>query len=245
MCGSLAVDNAGDDGDVDLFLITAPRRLWLVQATTMVLRRLARRRGVPPLCPNYLLIDSDLRVGAPNLYLAHEVTQTRPLLGVAVHRAFREANRWTEDFLPQRTLDAVPMPPVTPREPSTHWLRRSLEKLLGGRMGDLLDRLVHRLLLCYYRLRLRRHGWRRADLARAYRPDRQTVMTGGYMGAVAERFLARCSEVLDDPERAGELFRRGHRSASDASEPAATADGADGGDPLYAGIFDQHYGGAR
>jgi len=239
VCGSLAVDNAGRDGDVDLFLITAPRRLWLVQATTMILRRLARRPGAPPLCPNYLLTGDDLEVSPCNLYLAHETIQARPLWGHAYFRRFRAANAWTEAFLPQARVAAVLEPPPdapTPAaEPVPTRLVRALAWLLGGWLGDVLDAALHRLLLRYYRLRLRRYGLGRDEIARAYRRERQIVITGGYLDAIEARYRARAAAVVDDAALVTQSFH-----GSETPETVAPRIRS-----RYGDIFDRRYGGAR
>ncbi len=59
VCGSLAMDNVDEDGDIDVFCITAPGRLWWGQAAAMLLRRwpgFARQR----VCPNYFLSQESL-----------------------------------------------------------------------------------------------------------------------------------------------------------------------------------------
>ena len=106
VCGSLAADNAGEDGDVDLFCLTAPDRLWMVHAGVMSLRRIEaflsrlRRRARPSFCPNYLLTLSSLELDERNLYVAQEVSQAVPLWGEEGYLAFLDANAWARRFLP-------------------------------------------------------------------------------------------------------------------------------------------------
>lgn len=201
VCGSVAVDNAGEDGDVDLFIVTAPGRLWLVQAATMVLRRLAPT-GDMTICPNYLLAEDDLAVEPRNLFTAHEVTQTVPLFGGDVFARFRAENAWTADFLPQAIVDCD-----APPRPAPGPFSRFFERLLGGRLGDLLDAAVHRVQLGYYRLRLRRRGFAGKAIASAYRRGRQTLIGGGFVGAVESRFMERAEAALGAAEPARDAFR--------------------------------------
>ena len=275
VCGSQAMENGDEDGDVDFFLITAPRRLWLVQSLTMTLRRAGRWLGIE-ICPNYLMSADTLEIEARNLYTARETAQVMPLWGEETYQSFLEANRWVEDFLPQARLDDRSQTdrsqtdrsqtdrsqtdrsqtdrsqtdrPLAGRrrflEPrSRHRLTSVCEWVLGGWLGDGLDRIVHRALLLYYRLRLRRHGWGQEKIERAYRRDRQVVVTGGYAGAVARRFIDRCAEELGDELSRDEIRRRffgdpeGHRrteSQDDRQEP----------DPLYTRLMATRYGGGR
>ncbi|RMH15926.1 MAG: hypothetical protein D6696_19425 [Acidobacteria bacterium] len=235
VCGSQAVDNATRDADVDLFLVTAPGRLWLAQSATMVLRRLARLAiGIEP-CPNYLLSEDRLEVAPHTLYTAREVAQVVPLWGAATAQRFFAANRWIGRFLPQRRPGGRP---EQLRDTPPGRLKTALETLLGGAAGARLDRLVYGLLVRYYARRLRRP---RAEIELAYRRERQVVVTGGYLGAVAERFAIRAGEVLGDGGRAAaEAIFAGGWEAGDGGDGAPA-----GADPLYAELFARRYGGGR
>ncbi len=237
VCGSQAMDNGDDDGDVDLFLITEPGRLWLVQSLTMVLRRIGRGLGID-ICPNYLLASNSLELAARNLYTAREACQAMPMWGEATYDSFLEANGWIGDFLPQRALgDRRRFLEEGPRRRST----AVLEWLLGGRLGDLADHAVHHILLLYYRARLRGHGWQRQDIERAYRRDRQVVVTGGYAAAVAQRFVEHGARKLGDVLSADELRAAFFGETTEqAGEPTGDRETPD---PLYAGLMATRYGG--
>jgi rhamnosyl/mannosyltransferase len=204
VCGSQAMDNAPPAGDVDIFCITAPRRLWLAQVAAMLLRRPAALGGVE-ICPNYFLAEDALALSTRDLYTAHEALQAVPLWGRAAHAAFRAANAWTAEFLPGFDVSArlgrladLPAPRLTQR----------LERALGGRAGEALDRLVYRVLLGYYSLRLWRCRFERGALRAAYRRDRQVVVGGGYAGAVAAAFRRRVRERLPDGAIPEDLLAR-------------------------------------
>lgn len=228
VCGSQAAGNARPDADVDFFLVTERGRLWTVQVCSMLLRRIASLVSVR-VCPNYLLTLDSLEVGPESLYLAREVAQAVPLWGDATHLRFLGANRWIGHFLPnlshaddrRNRLTEVTRPRLT----------RSLEWLLGGRLGNVLDRTLHRVLLLYYPLRLYYQGWRPEQFRRAYRHDRQQVIRGGY-GPVIElayrdRVVAHFGESVADDE-----LKRLFPLHDSALEP----------DRLYARLFSERYG---
>lgn len=192
VCGSQAMENGGPDGDVDFFCITAPGRLWLAQAAAMALRRLVPRAGVE-LCPNYFLTEGAPPLEDRSLYQAHEVLQVVPLFGGEACRSFQDANPWARELLPgwdlatrHARLQDLSRPVAT----------RLVERLCAGRLGDGLDRAVHRVLLLYYGLRLRLRGVSAAQLRAAYARNRQVVVGGGYAGAVAAAFRRRVEERL-------------------------------------------------
>ena len=199
VCGSQAVGNADEAGDIDFFCVTEPRRLWLAQVAIMLLRRAASLGG-PHCCPNYFLTTSCLGLPERSLYAAHEVLQTVPLWGLEVHARFRRENAWVGDFLP---CAAAAEDRVLARDLPRPRATALLERALGGRLGDALDAAVHRALLAYYAVRLR--GRSRGEIRRDYSRGRQVVLGGGYAQAVAERFALRVRERLGDEVAASEL----------------------------------------
>lgn len=97
--GALAVDNAAPNTDVDYFIVTAPRRLWLSRAAVIAVVRWAGRQGVW-LCPNYFVTERNLVFEEQSLYAAHEVTQMVPLAGMDTYRHLRRLNTWAMRYLP-------------------------------------------------------------------------------------------------------------------------------------------------
>jgi hypothetical protein len=228
VCGSQAAGNARPDADVDFFLITAPGRLWTVQVYSMFLRRIASWLSVR-VCPNYFLTLDSLEVEPRNLYHAREIAQAVPLWGDLAYIRFLDANRWIEQFLPNvsfandrrdRLVDAP-----RPR------LARGFEWLLGGRLGHVLERTLHKALLAYYPLRLYHLGWRRKHFRRSYRDDRQEVMRGGYGPVVEREFRDRVAERFGQAVAASELARL-FPPRSVKLEP----------DRVYANLYSERYG---
>ncbi len=237
VCGSQAMENAGEDGDVDFFLITAPGRLWVVHFFAMILRRVIGAAGVR-VCPNYLLTSDTLEVTERSLYSAREIAQTVPLWGEDAYDAFLAANGWVGDYLPyldpeerRQRLRRLPRSPI----------QRFQEALLAGIFGGAADRVLHRLLTSYYSLRWRRHGWSAAELKQAYRRDRQAVIGGGFVRSIADSLRRLARERLEDdqlasPRLAGEIEADLDRLlAVPEAEPAVAAE-------PFRGVFARHYG---
>jgi hypothetical protein len=97
--GGLACDSVEDHDDIDLFIVTAPGRLWLTRLAVVSVVRLVGLRG-PELCPNYLVADDSLAMDVRTLYVARELAQTVPLVGVDCWRELLEVNSWYRDLLP-------------------------------------------------------------------------------------------------------------------------------------------------
>jgi len=135
LTGALAMQNARD-GDIDLMIVTAPRRLWLTRALIIALVRVARLRG-DKLCPNFLVTENALELRERNLYAAHEIAQMLPLFGARVYARVRELNTWAEQFLPNanhaNTRDEIRLSRIAAA------LKRVAEQMLAGLLGDALE----------------------------------------------------------------------------------------------------------
>ena len=136
--GALAMDNPRRvDDDLDYVIVAQPGRTWLVRLLTIVLVRLARLRRVD-LCPNYILDSAHLELAERTLFTAHELAQMAPCYGLDMHRRFLDANLWARAFLPNAfdRNGAVELASLA----GARWVKRLGETLLGGRLGDALER---------------------------------------------------------------------------------------------------------
>ncbi len=195
--GSLAVNNTNDEGDVDLFCITAPNRMWIARLFMIPMARATRlfkknRRFV--LCPNYILTEHTLDVPTRNLFAAHEVAQAVPVWGATVYHAFLEANPWILSFLPASTPNPV-AGGGDPAYPHPR-LTRFVEWVLRGRLGSVLDAGLYRTLTFLYKARAKQRGWIWTPIATAYQKERYTIPEGGYIHIVRQLFADRVETHL-------------------------------------------------
>lgn len=109
--GSLAMNSAQDDSDIDLIILTKKGRLWMGRFLSVLLldllkiprRRYGEGQVKDKLCLN-MWLDSDAYAWpkkAKNAYTAHEIAQIQPL--VNKNRSFEKflfANRWVAGFWP-------------------------------------------------------------------------------------------------------------------------------------------------
>lgn len=107
--GSLSMESAVAEDDIDLLVVTARDRLWSTRALVLAalwacgVKRADDGHPEHPdrVCANIFLQEDDLAIRDRNIFIAHEICQMLPLLGPAVYRRFVQANRWVAEYLPQ------------------------------------------------------------------------------------------------------------------------------------------------
>lgn len=114
--GSLAISSSKNIDDIDLFIITAPNRLWLSRLMTTAccqILGLRRKRGElkgvgGKLCLNLFVDESQLKQERHNLYMAREVLQMKALWQRGgVYQKYLEENSWAFRFLPNWSTSQI------------------------------------------------------------------------------------------------------------------------------------------
>ena len=136
--GTLAVRNVEADDDIDLFIVTAPGRLWLCRAFVILVVRVAALRG-EELCPNYFLSERELKLEERNFFNARELAQMIPLYGDDTYQQIWSLNGWVKEYLPQAE-GAPENRPLLQLGPVERRVKHTMERWLGGRLGAWLDR---------------------------------------------------------------------------------------------------------
>ena len=137
--GSLAVNNAEEDADIDYLIVTENDRLWLARAFIILLVRLAARRGIP-LCPNYIISHRALPLTEHTLYTAHELMQMIPIAGLEIYQQLLQQNQWTTQFLPNALHPPISPFQITPQTAVPQPIsRRFIETSLHNPLGDKLE----------------------------------------------------------------------------------------------------------
>lgn len=137
--GALAMDNpAHADDDFDYFIVTTPGRVWLARLFIVGVVRASRLWGWR-ICPNFVVAADALAQRRRDVYIAHEIAQAIPLADSdGVYAAFRAANAWTENHLPN-AVDAFSRRNISALGRVGLAIQRLGERVLGGRLGDRVE----------------------------------------------------------------------------------------------------------
>ncbi|MBE0428833.1 MAG: hypothetical protein IBX61_03065 [Thermoleophilia bacterium] len=140
--GALAALNSPAGDDIDLLIISARRRIW----STFFFLRLWRRFGQnPDICFNVFLTEGDLVFSNRNMFYAREILGALPVYNAPAFERFRAANCWIYDVFPSYLPDIELQDCRLPASPRWRRQQRTVEKMLAGPVGDLLEMAVRKL----------------------------------------------------------------------------------------------------
>lgn len=234
LTGSVAAGQADGEADVDFLLIVEGRRMGTV---FLLCGSLARVFGRGLLCPNYYLAEDRMALDRRSDFVARELLLAKPLCGAAADLV--DHNPWATERFPNRESRSAP---TVRARPIGRAVQRAIERLLGGRFGDLVERAACRV------------AWRRLeahygagqvpqsvcgqwDARRELRFHRR-MRTAGLLDRYERRresLRQTCTDLLTDPSGPGSVAM----SPSTRTEISATeieADHRDSLTPLPEGV---------
>ncbi|NTU73033.1 hypothetical protein HGB07_02545 [Candidatus Roizmanbacteria bacterium] len=115
LSGSVAMLNAREEDDLDLFVVSSPERIWLVRLWCVaVVTLLGRRRWKgstrvkDTVCLNLFFDEQDLEVPVYKRgeYVAHEILQLKPLVNKhKTYEIFLQRNSWVYEYFPNNKIN--------------------------------------------------------------------------------------------------------------------------------------------
>lgn len=111
LTGTVATENAQENDDIDLLIISSYNRVWLARIGEKLVTETLRLRRPPreetptriknKICPNIYLDEKQLSLSNHDLFTARETAQMKVLYNRdQIYEKFLQANRWVKKFLP-------------------------------------------------------------------------------------------------------------------------------------------------
>ena len=129
--GSLSKGYMDEKSDLDFFIITAPKRLWIARTLLVTYKRFFLFNSHKYFCANYFVDEHHLEIEEKNLFTATELATALPLYGAQYYKRLMAENLWLKGFFPNyspRPIGKVP-------ESKTEGFKKMLEwcfDVLGG-----------------------------------------------------------------------------------------------------------------
>lgn len=136
--GSLSKNFADENSDIDLFIITAPNRLWIARTLMHAFKKLTYLVNKQDyFCMNYYIDEQQLEIVEKTIYTAIEVVTLIPLQGDIQFERFYSANAWTRDYLPNKIMRVSSAKSI--KKPL---LKRFIEFMFNNPLGNTIDDLL-------------------------------------------------------------------------------------------------------
>jgi len=195
--GELSKGIASRDGDIDFFIVTADRRLWIARTFLIAFKKLFFLNQKKFLCLNHFIVESSLRVETRNFYTALEVATLTPLYNGDLFLHYLRTNSWIGELLPNATSPERAQPLLKTR---SSLLQNMVEVPFRGTLGDNLeDRLMHFWQRVWDR---RYHNVPRERRSQMFQstPEISTAYAGDFLSKILGEYKSRLVRFgLDEP----------------------------------------------
>ena len=149
LSGSISKGFMEANSDVDFFIITAPKKLWIARTLLILFKRLFLLNSRKLFCVNYFLDSESMEIEEKNIFTAIECATLIPTYNSEYYTKFWNENSWVSNYLPNTTIrDTTGV--ISNKAFPFKWL---IEKLLSNRLGDFLDQYFMNITLKHWNSR--------------------------------------------------------------------------------------------
>jgi hypothetical protein len=145
LSGSISKGYMDEKSDIDYFIITAKRRLWIVRGATAVFRRIFLFNSHKYFCTNYFVDNESLEIEEKNLFTAIEAATLMPMFGKDFVCQFQSANEWRHKYLPNH------QPENGLGKENGSFLKRVVENIIPSNLLDRLDQWLMKRFTGHWR----------------------------------------------------------------------------------------------
>lgn len=135
LSGSISKGYMEKDSDVDYFIITQPKRLWVTRLLLMLFKKVFLFNSRKIFCINYFVDTETLEIEEKNIFTATELTTLIPTYGKELYDELYKKNSWIRDFypnFPKRDNSII-------SNNKNSLAQKAFEKILSNSFGDKLD----------------------------------------------------------------------------------------------------------
>ncbi|UTW63429.1 nucleotidyltransferase domain-containing protein [bacterium SCSIO 12741] len=143
LSGSISKNFMPEDGDIDYFVITEPKRLWIARTLLIMYKKIFLLNSRKFFCLNYFIDTRNLQIEEKNLFTATELLTLVPMCDSGCYPEFMEANQWARELYPNFPLRQVEHN-VGSQKP---WWSAGMKWVLSGFLGEWMDGFFMRLTM--------------------------------------------------------------------------------------------------
>lgn len=142
LSGSISKNNFTDGNDIDFFIISEQKRIWLLNLMVTLFRKTLTRHRRYFFCINYF-IEKGNSIHPMNLFTANELVSLVPTAGIRTCHDFIRQNNWTSQYFPNMNNHEE----YKVAEEPVFYLKRFIEFICGNKLFDFLNYVIMRLMV--------------------------------------------------------------------------------------------------
>ncbi len=160
--GSLSKGYYDDEGDIDFFIITAPKRLWIARTFLILYKKIFLLNSKKYFCVNYFISTNALEIDEKNRFTATELVTLLPMYGNGSFHDFYEKNKWVTNFLPNKTITEGLANLIPVKNPVFTLVT---EYILNSKLGDFLDAFFLKITYKKWKLKFKDYDSKQFNIA--------------------------------------------------------------------------------
>lgn len=147
LSGSISKNYMDSRTDIDYFIITSPKKLWLARTILIMYKKIFLHNSHKYFCLNYFIDFEHLEIEQKNIFTATEIFTLIPVTGKTYFDQFIEANSWVKSYFKR-----YPFRDISSLEPEhDSSLKKTLEWTLNLFFGNLLDIVAMKLTIKFWK----------------------------------------------------------------------------------------------
>ena len=145
LSGSISKGFMDETSDIDYFIVTEAKRLWIVRTALAIFRRVFLFNSHKNLCTNYFIDTDNLSIPDQNIFTATELSTLKPMYGQLIIQEFNSANQWAFSILPQGKFNET-----TPQD-KKQYIKNRIERVFSFTAMDNLNQWLMKKSMQFWR----------------------------------------------------------------------------------------------
>lgn len=189
--GSLSKGYMDKGSDIDYFIVTQKGRLWLCRSLLAIIRKMMPKPLRRYFCINYFIDNQSLSIPDHNLFVATELAFVTPTYNRLVWEKLLQENDWFRMYYPNKR-DSYPEIKAVH---DLSWLKKTMEHILGGSIGEKLDTWFFNIMLKRWKKRYKDFDVDAFDLNIRTRKNVSKQHEKGHQYVVLQKYQNRWDEL--------------------------------------------------
>jgi hypothetical protein len=147
LSGGLSKNYYDEEGDIDFFIITKPKRLWICRTLLILRYKLLPKHKKKFWCTNYFISSDNLQIPDINPFTATELAYLIPAINYEVYSKLLTENNWYKKRFPNKLAKTN----KDCCESQSSFFKSLVETILAGRVGQGVDSFLLNITLKHWK----------------------------------------------------------------------------------------------